>query len=85
MVNLLLLVAVSALIGVTAGLLAVRWWVGRLGPKTSAPEPTDPFVSAEIDQAAAAWATAHGRPEAAGIMADKLHLLYEIGQRRRRS
>jgi hypothetical protein len=24
----------------------------------------------------------HGRPEAAGVMADKLHLLHKLGQRR---
>jgi hypothetical protein len=90
MVNLvllmLLLATVSALVGVTAGFVVVHYWVRQVGPDISAPaEPTDPFVSAELDQAAATWATAHGRPEAAGVMADKLHLLYDLGRRRRRS
>jgi hypothetical protein len=72
-------------VGVVSGLLVVRWCVKQLGSEVSRVESADPFVSAEIDQAAAAWANAHGRPEAAGIMADKLHLLHDLGQRRRRS
>jgi hypothetical protein len=87
LLRMLLLIAVaSALVGAVSGLLAVRWWVMRLNSDllAHAPGPIDPFVSAEIDQAAAAWAKTHGRPGAAGVMADKLHLLYDLGRRRQR-
>ena len=88
MLNLLLLTALASLTGAVAGLLAAHWFLYRHSPGKGvvAPvEPADPFVSAELDQAAARWATGRGRPEAAGIMADKLHLLYDLGRRRRRS
>lgn len=48
-------------------------------------EPVDPWVEAEIDRAAVEWATTQGRPEAAGLMADKLRLLHHLGSERRRS
>jgi hypothetical protein len=71
--------------GAASGLLAAHWFLSRHSQPSSAAEvPTDPFVSAEIDQAAVRWATASGRPEAAGLMADKLHMLHRLGQRRRR-
>jgi hypothetical protein len=84
MLNLLLQIALGPLIGAASGLLAVRWFLSRhgLGESVIATEPPDPFVSAEIDQAAARWAQANGRPEAAGVVADKLHLLYALGRRR---
>jgi hypothetical protein len=86
MLNLLLLAAVSALVGTASGLAALWWFLARSRPNTAATvESADPFVSAEIDRAAATWASDRGRPEAAGIMADKLHLLYDLGRRRRRS
>ena len=49
------------------------------------PAPSDPWVDAEIDQAAVSWATAQGRPEAAPLMADKLRLLHRLGSERRSS
>lgn len=87
MLTLLLLVALGSLVGVIAGLLTARWFLfHRSSADPVAPvEPPDPFIAAEIDQAAARWATDGGRPEAAGIMADKLHLLYALGRRRRQS
>lgn len=81
----LLLILTSAVVGAIAGLLAVRWFLthdAHSGLFASA-EPSDPFISAEIDQAASAWAQTNGRPEAAGIMADKLHMLYALARRRR--
>jgi hypothetical protein len=74
---------VGALLGTVAGALLVRQ---LLQPEqvTAPPEPPDEFTAAEIDRAAAAWAHANGRPEAAGLMADKLHLLWRFGQRRQR-
>jgi hypothetical protein len=86
MLLVLLVAAASALIGAISGLLVVCWYVKQLGSgRSDSVEPADPFVSAEIDQAAAAWAHAHGRPEAARLMADKLHLLDALGRQRRRS
>jgi hypothetical protein len=82
MLSLLLLIVIAPLIGVVSGLLAIRWFLLRRMPGTAPDEPPDPFVSAEIDQAAAQWAADQGRPEAAGVVADKLHLLYALGRRR---
>jgi hypothetical protein len=84
MPTVLLLFVLGPVVGVAAGLLAARWYLTRRLPDDlSAPtEPPDPFISAEIDRAAAQWAHEKGRPEAAGIMADKLHLLYALGRRR---
>lgn len=87
MLTLLLLIALGSLVGAVTGLLAARWFLFHHRPAdTVAPaEPADPFVAAEIDQAAAKWATDEGRPEAAGLMADKLHLLYALTRRRSQS
>jgi hypothetical protein len=84
MLTLLIPAVLAPLIGALAGLAAARWWLTHHTAAAVAPvDPADPFVSAEIDRAASQWATAKGRPEAAGVMADKLHLLYALGRRRR--
>lgn len=84
MLSVFLLVVFGSVIGTVTGLAAARWFLFRRLPNSSVKvEPPDPFVSAEIDQAAARWASDQGRPEAAGVVADKLHLLYELGRRRR--
>jgi hypothetical protein len=87
MLTLVLLIALGALVGAIIGLLVARWFLFHHRPADlgSLVEPADPFISAEIDQAAAKWATDEGRPEAAGVVADKLHLLYALGRRRRQS
>jgi hypothetical protein len=88
MLDLLLLTALASLTGAIAGLLAAHWFLYHHSPGSGTVahvEPPDPFISAQIDQAATAWANANGRPEAAGVMADKLHLLYALGRRRKRS
>jgi hypothetical protein len=87
MLNLVFLALLAALTGAVVGLLAAYWFLTHHVPADAASpaEPADPFVSAEIDQAAAKWATTEGRPEAAGIMADKLHMLYDLARRRRQS
>ena len=87
MLTLLLLTALGALVGAITGLLAAHWFLfhHRLAETLHTEEPADPFVAAQLDQAAATWATDKGRPEAAGLLADKLHLLYALGRRRRRS
>lgn len=85
MLNLLLLTAPGALLGAVTGLLAARWLLSRHRQTDTAEpvEPADPFISAELDRAAVRYATERGRPEAAGLVADKLHLLYALGRRRR--
>jgi hypothetical protein len=73
----------SGAVGAIAGALAAR----RVS--THRPQPQhdataiDPFTAAELDRAAADWATAQRKPEAAGVVADKLHLLHHLGMRRR--
>jgi hypothetical protein len=84
MLSLVLLAVLAPLIGGVTGLVAARWFLlSHVQSAVDQEESPDPFVSAEIDQAAAEWASAQGRPEAAGVMADKLHLLYALGRRRR--
>ena len=87
MLNLLLLTAPGAIVGAISGLLAARWLVSQREQAEAATsvEPPDPFISAELDRAAVKYATEKGRPEAAGLVADKLHLLYALERRRRRS
>jgi hypothetical protein len=84
MLSFVLLAVFAPLVGTVAGLATARWFLLRRLPSQAADgdEPPDPFVSAEIDRAAAEWAKAQGRPEAAGVVADKLHLLYALGRRR---
>ena len=81
--HLLYLLVPAAIVGALAGRLAARRFLSRqLKRSAVVPEP-DPFVSAEIDQAAVRYATAQGRPELADLVSRKLHLLYRLGLRRR--
>ena len=43
----------------------------------------DPLTSEQIDNAAEVWADANNRPEAAGLVADKLRLAYSLRGRPR--
>ena len=81
---LLLAVLLGAFIGGLASGLVVGRYLRRTERSGSAePAPPDEWTAAEIDRAAATWATANRRsPEAASVMADKLHLLHHLGQRR---
>lgn len=86
MLVLFLVGILASVAGALTGLATAYWFLMQRGlSKSSAVqvEPADPFVAAEIDQAAARWATQKGRPEAAGVMADKLHMLYGLARRRR--
>lgn len=80
-----LLTVSAALAGALSGALTTRWLLRRRQPRkvTAQPVPfTDPALKTEIERAAGAWAEAQGRPEASGLVADKLHLLHHLGQRR---
>jgi hypothetical protein len=86
MLTFLLPFVLAPLIGAASGLTAAYWFFAHRSSRQIAPiDPPDPFVSAEIDQAAAQWAAKQERPEAAGVMADKLHMLYDLARRRRQS
>jgi hypothetical protein len=81
----ILLVVPGALAGGLIGGL-VSWRLIRRRPERSSGPGVmqpDPLVLQELDQAAGAWAMAHGRPEAEGLLADKLHLVYRLNLRRR--
>jgi hypothetical protein len=76
-----LLLASGALAGAISGALTARWLIRR--PVQPQPIPLrDLTLDAEIEQAATAWANAQGRPEAAGLAADKMHLLHRLARRR---
>lgn len=81
-------VLLPAVIGAVSGAVAaavVALLLLRARRQGADPEPAnaDPFVEAEIDQAAAAWAHQHGQPDAAAaVMADKLKLLHRLGTKR---
>jgi hypothetical protein len=86
MLHLLLPIIAGGLAGLCTGsLMAHRLLSRRRATVTPIQvEPADPFISAELDQAAARWATDTGQPpQAAPLMADKLHLLYALSRRHR--
>lgn len=60
---------------VTGYLVAIRY----LDPAEPAPAQLDPSVEEAIEQAAVHWAQARGRPWAAPLIADKLRLVYRLG------
>lgn len=79
------LVAAAAFLGGLLGGL-----LGRRRDRRAEPVPVerlviDPLEAAEADQAATAWAQAHGRPETAGLLADKLQLAFILKRRPRRA
>lgn len=80
---LLVLVPATAAGALSGGLTA--WFVLRKFQSRQNAKPTIPSgqrLTPDIDSAAAAWAMAHGRPEAAGLVADKLRALHHIAHRR---
>lgn len=82
--NLLLFLAPAFVVGTVSGGLTA-WWLLRKAQPPEKAEPVIPpehWLASDIDRAATAWATAHGRPEAAGLVADKLHALHHIARRR---
>lgn len=76
-----LLLVFGTLAGAISGALTARWFLHH--KEQAQPVPlSDPSLDAEIEQAAEAWANAQGRPEVAGLVADKLHLLHHLARRR---
>jgi len=83
MLQITITVTLAALVGALSGTLTARWMLRRVERrKGSLPQETDPVLAADFEQAAAAWSSSIGRPEAAGLVADKLHLIHRLGRRR---
>jgi hypothetical protein len=84
MLSIALTLTLAAITGAASGAFAAWLFLRRRQRQPQArPLPrTDPARVEEIERAAAAWAKAQGRPEASGLMADKLHLLHRLGKRR---
>jgi len=71
--------------GGTGGVVAGGLMTWRTVRRSSvAPVALDPDLDKQIDAAAAQWASAHDRPAAAPLIADKLRLAYVLSQRPRR-
>lgn len=83
MLTLLIPVIAGTLAGAAAGGLLAWYLLRRRTVQAESSPTTDPWVAAEIDRAAATWASEQGRPEAAPLLADKLHLLHKLSTRRR--
>lgn len=84
MTNLLMAAGFGALAGaLSSAVVSVLLTRRRRCSVDPEPGPADPFVEAEIDQAAVAWAKQHDQPDqAAAVMADKLKLLHRLGTNR---
>lgn len=81
-----LLLIAALVVGLLLGGLTAWWWLRRHQQyATPPPAAPDPWTAAAIDQAATNWAMQRGRPEAAPLMAGKLHLLHRLGAERQNS
>jgi hypothetical protein len=79
---------VALVTGVISGSLvggALGLWISRR-PPARATSPEDLRLDADLDEqitaASREWAAAQARPEAAGLMAKKVRLLYVLNRRR---
>jgi uncharacterized membrane protein len=84
MLQIALLALLAMLAGAVAGGVTAHWLLRRHPGQVQAQPAafTDSALSTEIERAAGVWADAQGRPEAAGIVADKLRLLHRLGNRK---
>jgi len=82
---LIVLLVSSTLVGVLIGGL-ISWRLRRhaelVKQAAAADIPPEHWLCTDVEQAAEAWANAQGRPEAAGLAADKMHLLHHLARRR---
>ena len=76
--------AVVGLFGMFVGGFGLGRLKGRSRKQTVAElEPlTDAEIDDEITRAASAWATKHGRPEIASLLADKVRLAWRLSSQR---
>jgi hypothetical protein len=83
MFQIAIVVTLAALAGAVSGGLTARWALRRAERrKGSTPPEPDAALAADFEQAAVAWSSSIGRPEAAGLFADKLHLIHNLGRRK---
>jgi len=84
---LVFILMVGVLGGAVGGL--VSWWLMERTCDTGEPlhRPVagfDPDLDGQIGKAASQWASVHGQPAAAPLLARKLRLAYDLNERRRR-
>jgi hypothetical protein len=82
----LFILTICAVSGAVGGL--VTWWLMERTSEASAPlhQPTvglDADLDEQISGAASQWASAHGQPAAAPLLARKLRLAHVLNERRR--
>ena len=82
----LFILTLCAVSGAVGGL--VTWWLMEHTSDVSAPlhQPLvglDAALDEQINEAASQWASAHGQPAAAPLLARKLRLAYGLNERRR--
>lgn len=84
----MLVVCFALLLGTLGGGLAgvlVSWWLLTrrcIEAPPAADLGLDPDLDEQIRRAASDWAEAHDRPGVSALVADKLRLVYVLGQRR---
>jgi hypothetical protein len=82
MLTILLALLSGLLSGAVGGGLVSSRILRRRRPSSADQASLDPDVEHEIDETASRWATAHGQPAAAPLVAGKLRLAYVLSQRR---
>jgi hypothetical protein len=80
------IIFIAFIAGVLGGTFAgglITWRiVRRFSPLYLDRRPQNHDLDHEMSRAASRWAAANGRPEAAGLVADKLRLVYHLNQQR---
>lgn len=76
-------IAATVTVSVALGVVGLAVWLVARGRRDTPPLLTPPSIDAAdmeplIEYAAERWATAHGRPEASGLVAGKLRTLYGL-------
>jgi hypothetical protein len=82
MLTILLALLAGLISGVVGGGLGSSGVLRRRCSTAAERASVDPDVEREIDEAASQWATTHGQPAAAPLVAGKLRLAYVLSQRR---
>lgn len=85
MLTLITVLVAGVLAGAVTGVLLGRWFAHQQ-PAGEKPDwsPVDPDTDLRIRDTAAGWAAAHGRPGAAGLVAEKLRTMHLVNRRRTR-
>jgi hypothetical protein len=80
----LVLASAALVLGIVIGVATAWWWSRRRAGGFASPKDSvlDPDLEHRIVTASTEWATRHGQPAAAGLVANKLRLLAALHQRR---